>query len=135
MHAWWPPSAFRGMSAVAVFATAAFASPLASAQGYAAQWLMRITQAARTLNYSGTVLVRQGSRFDGAYRRSLQMTGLAQAFMGQPDQCAKVVGAALTSRVPRSRYLVGLDAQAMNLMDTLTPTAVKDRVMRLGLGI
>ena len=64
MHAWWPPSAFRGMSAVAVFATAAFASPLASAQGYAAQWLMRITQAARTLNYSGTVLVRQGSRFD-----------------------------------------------------------------------
>src|SRR4051812_40821082 len=78
---------------------------------------------------------RQGSRFDGAYRRSLQMTGLAQAFMGQPEQCAKVVAAALTSRVPRSRYLVGLDAQAMNLMDTLPPTAVKDRVMRLGLGI
>jgi sigma-E factor negative regulatory protein RseB len=64
MHAWWGPSAIRGMSAVAVLASAAFASPLANAQGYAAQWMMRITQAARTLNYSGTVVVRQGSRFD-----------------------------------------------------------------------
>jgi sigma-E factor negative regulatory protein RseB len=64
MHAWWGPSAIRGMSAVAVLASAALASPLANAQGYAAQWMMRITQAARTLNYSGTVLVRQGSRFD-----------------------------------------------------------------------
>jgi NAD(P)-dependent dehydrogenase (short-subunit alcohol dehydrogenase family) len=78
---------------------------------------------------------RQGSRFDGAYRRSLQMTGMAQAFMGQPEQCARVVAAAMTARIPRSRYLVGIDAQAMNLMDTLTPTMVKDRVMRLSLGI
>ena len=64
MHAWWGAPAFRGMSAIAVLATTAFASPLAHAQGYAAQWLMRVTQAARTLNYSGTISVRQGTRVD-----------------------------------------------------------------------
>jgi sigma-E factor negative regulatory protein RseB len=52
------------MSAIAVLATAALASPLAHAQGFAAQWLMRVTQAARTLNYSGTISVRQGTRVD-----------------------------------------------------------------------
>jgi negative regulator of sigma E activity len=52
MHAWWgAPAIIRGMGAMAVLALA-FASPLASAQGFAAQWLMRVTQAARTLNYS-----------------------------------------------------------------------------------
>jgi sigma-E factor negative regulatory protein RseB len=43
---------------------AALASPLAGAQGYAAQWLTRVTQAARSLNYTGTVIVRQGARLD-----------------------------------------------------------------------
>ncbi|MET0440796.1 MAG: sigma-E factor regulatory protein RseB domain-containing protein, partial [Casimicrobiaceae bacterium] len=51
------------MGAIAVLA-AALASPVADAQGFAAQWMMRVTQAARTLNYSGTILVRQGARFD-----------------------------------------------------------------------
>jgi sigma-E factor negative regulatory protein RseB len=65
MHAWWgAPAIIRGVGAIAVLATAAFASPLASAQGFAAQWLMRVTQAARSLNYSGTIVVRQGTRFD-----------------------------------------------------------------------
>jgi sigma-E factor negative regulatory protein RseB len=65
MHALWgAPAIIRGMGAVAVLATATLASPLAQAQGYAAQWLTRVQQAARTLNYSGTILVRQGSRFD-----------------------------------------------------------------------
>ncbi len=63
MHAWWGAPAIRGIGAVAVLA-AALASSAVHAQGYATQWLMRVTQAARTLNYSGTVLVRQGSRYD-----------------------------------------------------------------------
>ena len=54
--------------------------------------------------------------------------------MGNPEQCAKVIAARCTSRTPGA-YLVGLDAQAMNLADTFTPTFVKDRVIRLGLGI
>jgi NAD(P)-dependent dehydrogenase (short-subunit alcohol dehydrogenase family) len=76
-----------------------------------------------------------GSRFASAYRRSLQGQRLLEPIMGNPQQCAKVIAGALDSRSPRARYLVGLDAQAMNLADSLTPTAIKDRVMRLGLGI
>jgi NAD(P)-dependent dehydrogenase (short-subunit alcohol dehydrogenase family) len=78
---------------------------------------------------------RAGSKFDDAYKRSLRMTELTLPLMGQPEQCAKVIAGAVSSRVPRSRYLVGLDAQAMNLLDTFTPTIIKDRVIRFGLGI
>jgi NAD(P)-dependent dehydrogenase (short-subunit alcohol dehydrogenase family) len=76
-----------------------------------------------------------GSRYGSAYRRSLQGQRLIEPIMGNPQQCAKVIASALTTRMPRARYLVGLDAQAMNLADTLTPTFLKDRFIRLGLGI
>lgn len=76
-----------------------------------------------------------GSRYGAAYRRSLQGQRLLEPIMGNPQQCAKVIATALTTRFPRARYLVGLDAQALNLADSLTPTFVKDRIMRLGLGI
>lgn len=76
-----------------------------------------------------------GSRFASAYRRSLQAQRLLEPIMGQPEACARVIVDALTARSPRSRYLVGLDAQAMLLAQRLTPTFVKDRVVRFGLGI
>ena len=76
-----------------------------------------------------------GSRFTSAYKRSLQGQKLLERLMGNPEQCAKVIAGALDSRSPRARYLIGLDAQAMNLADSFTPTFVKDRVIRLGLGI
>ncbi|MDP9442194.1 MAG: SDR family oxidoreductase [Actinomycetota bacterium] len=76
-----------------------------------------------------------GSRFGAAYRRSLDGQRRLEPLMGNPAQCAKVIAGALTSRNPRARYLVGLDAQAINLVDSLTPTFLKDRVLRLGLGI
>lgn len=76
-----------------------------------------------------------GSRFAGAYRRSLQGQRLLEPIMGQPEACARVIADALTTRSPRSRYLVGLDAQAMLLAQRLTPTFVKDRIVRFGLGI
>jgi NAD(P)-dependent dehydrogenase (short-subunit alcohol dehydrogenase family) len=76
-----------------------------------------------------------GSRFTSAYKRSLQGQKLLERLMGNPEQCAKVIAGALDSRSPRARYLIGLDAQAMNLADTFTPTFLKDRVIRLGLGI
>lgn len=40
------------------------AAPLAHGQGDAAQWMTKVTQAARTLSYSGTVMVRQGTNFE-----------------------------------------------------------------------
>lgn len=76
-----------------------------------------------------------GSRFTAAYRRSLQGQRLIEPLMGQPAACAKVIVDALTSRAPRSRYLVGLDARAMLLAERATPTFLKDRVVRFGLGL
>jgi NAD(P)-dependent dehydrogenase (short-subunit alcohol dehydrogenase family) len=75
------------------------------------------------------------SAFAGAYRRSLALTRLAQPLFGHPRQCAKVIADALTARAPRPRYLVGYDAQALALVDRLTPTRVKDRVVRTFLGL
>lgn len=76
-----------------------------------------------------------GSRFGPAYRRSLHAQRLAEPLMGAPAACAKVIAGALTARLPRARYLVGVDAMAANLADSLTPTFVKDRFYRLTLGI
>ena len=78
---------------------------------------------------------RGDSRFGPAYRRSLSLTKLASPVMGDPAGAAKVVAGAVASRSPRARYLVGADAQAIAFWDRLTPTPVKDRLSRLGLGL
>ena len=76
-----------------------------------------------------------GSRHAQAYERFLQMQRLAEPIMGSPQQCARSIADILAARLPRSRYLIGLDAQAINLTSRLTPTVVQDRVMRLMLGL
>ena len=78
---------------------------------------------------------RDGSPFMSAYRRSQQLMKLAEPVMGDPAQVARVIASVLGSRAPRARYLVGIDANLLALGDRLTPTAVKDRLTRLGLGI
>ncbi|MCU1370460.1 MAG: putative oxidoreductase [Ilumatobacteraceae bacterium] len=77
----------------------------------------------------------EGTRHGSAYRRSLQGQRLLEPIMGSPAGCAKVIGGALTSSMPRARYLVGIDAQAILLAQRLTPTLVKDRVVRFALGL
>ena len=77
----------------------------------------------------------QNSRYLDAYRRSLQGQQMMEPLMGNPGQCAKVIAGAVDSRSPRSRYLVGIDAQMMNALDSVTPTFVKDRFIRLSMGI
>jgi NAD(P)-dependent dehydrogenase (short-subunit alcohol dehydrogenase family) len=76
-----------------------------------------------------------GSRFTGAYRRALRGQRLIEPLMGDPSQCAKVIAGALDTRFPRARYLVGLDAMLLNATSRLTPTFVRDRVLRLATGI
>jgi NAD(P)-dependent dehydrogenase (short-subunit alcohol dehydrogenase family) len=76
-----------------------------------------------------------GSRNTAAYERSMRLQRLAEPIMGSPAQCAKVIAGAIESRLPRDRYLVGLDAQALRLGDRLTPNMVQDRVLRLVLGL
>jgi NAD(P)-dependent dehydrogenase (short-subunit alcohol dehydrogenase family) len=78
---------------------------------------------------------REGSPFLPAYRRSQQLMKLAEPVMGDPAQVAKVIGNLLSSRAPRARYLVGIDANLLALGDRFTPTTLKDRLTRLGLGI
>ncbi len=75
------------------------------------------------------------SRLAPAYERSRRLQQLIEPVMGRPDQCAKVIVGALEARVPRPRYLVGLDAQAIRLGNRLTPDMVQDRVLRLVLGL
>lgn len=77
---------------------------------------------------------RAGSRYDSAYRRTLQSTRLAEPIMGAPDRVARVISGAL-SGFTRSRYLVGYDAAAIALWSRLTPTEVKDRLNRFVLGL
>lgn len=78
---------------------------------------------------------RAGSAFESAYRRTLQLTRLSQPLMGHPRRVARVIAGAIGSRTPRSRYLVGYDAQAMAVVDSWVPTFVKDRVTRAVLGL
>ena len=75
-----------------------------------------------------------GSRYVAAYRRSLQGQRLIAPIMGDPEGCE---GDRARRRLGcrALRHLVGRDAQAMLLADSLTPTFVKDRVIRFGLGI
>jgi NAD(P)-dependent dehydrogenase (short-subunit alcohol dehydrogenase family) len=77
---------------------------------------------------------RAGSRYDSAYRRTLQSTRLTQPIMGDPGQVARVIAGAL-SGFTRPRYLVGYDAAAIALWSRLTPTEIKDRLQRLVLGL
>ncbi len=77
---------------------------------------------------------RAGSRFDPNYGRTLATTKLWQPIMGEPGHCASVMLDAVEGN-PRARYIVGIDAQALGLLENLAPTAIKDRITRLTLGL
>ncbi|MEY2448567.1 MAG: hypothetical protein QOH79_2043 [Acidimicrobiaceae bacterium] len=78
---------------------------------------------------------RGDSRYGNAYRRTQQAMMLSSPIMGEPKQCAKVIANALSTRRPRARYLVGIDAMALAAVERFTPTSLKDRVVRLTLGL
>jgi NAD(P)-dependent dehydrogenase (short-subunit alcohol dehydrogenase family) len=77
---------------------------------------------------------RAGSRFDPNYSRTLSTTKLWQPLMGEPRHCAAVILDAVEGN-PRARYLVGIDAQALSLIENFAPTSIKDRITRLTLGL
>jgi len=78
---------------------------------------------------------RTPSLYAPGYQRTRQLMGLAMPLMGHPEAVAKVIGSALTARSPRARYLVGLDAQAVALGQPFIPAGIRDRMMRLVLGL
>jgi NAD(P)-dependent dehydrogenase (short-subunit alcohol dehydrogenase family) len=78
---------------------------------------------------------REGTRYGSNYERTRFLTRAWQPLMGDPVHCARVIAGAVTSRRPRARYLVGYDARALALWSSLTPTEVRDRVVRLTMGL
>ena len=78
---------------------------------------------------------RSGSRYASAYERIGTLQGMASFLMGDPEQCAKVIGRAIATPLPRPRYLVGADARLASVASELTPTIIRDRVMRLAQGL
>ncbi len=78
---------------------------------------------------------RRPTNYERAYQRTVQGIRLSMPLLASPSRVAGVIARALTVRRPRPRYLVGYDAQLANLIDRAFPTAVKDRVMRLTLGL
>lgn len=78
---------------------------------------------------------RQGSRYESAYQRIGGLTSMWEPLMGDPDSCAKVIARALETSLPRARYLVGADAKLMAAASQLTPTLVKDRILRIAQGL
>jgi NAD(P)-dependent dehydrogenase (short-subunit alcohol dehydrogenase family) len=78
---------------------------------------------------------RRGSRYEDAYRRTARQLKLTEWIRGHPARVAKTIASALASRYPRPRYRVGLDAQALPFVEALTPTAVKDLLLRRTLGL
>ena len=76
-----------------------------------------------------------GSDKGAAYERFMQVQQLWGPVMGDPDRCAQVIAGIVTGRIVRARYLVGVDAYAMDVADKLTPTFVKDRFFRTVLGL
>ena len=78
---------------------------------------------------------RRPSRYERAYERTIQGIRMTMPLLASPSRVAGVVGRALTVRSPRPRYLIGYDAQLANMIDRAVPTRIKDRVMRLTLGL
>lgn len=78
---------------------------------------------------------RADSPYLRSYRRSAAGLRFVQPLMGDPRLVARLVGHSLTSRFPQDRYLIGADAALMTLAQRLSPTILRDRVTRTGLGL
>jgi NAD(P)-dependent dehydrogenase (short-subunit alcohol dehydrogenase family) len=89
----------------------------------------------RTGIWDGDMSGRPGSIHEKAYERSRRMIELSMPFMGDPESCARVITRAIGSPRPRARYLVGPDARLLAVVGQVTPTAVRDRVSRVVLGL
>jgi NAD(P)-dependent dehydrogenase (short-subunit alcohol dehydrogenase family) len=78
---------------------------------------------------------RGGSRYEDSYKRVRSLIEPLMAFMGEPEDAARAIGRALTSRSPKGRYLVGRDAQAIAATHRLLPPGLRDRVTRIVTGL
>lgn len=73
---------------------------------------------------------RPRSVHPSAYDRALAVLHRSRPFMGEPCAAAEVIGDALTAGRPRAIYRVGGDAPVIELLNTLLPNRLKDRMAR-----
>jgi len=78
---------------------------------------------------------RRGTRYAGAYERTLEGVRISRPLMGEPAAVARIISDAVTSRRPRNRVMVGYDAQLARIYSRVVPESVRDRVYRLTLGL
>lgn len=74
------------------------------------------------------------SSYAPSYQRTEQLLRTFSPLMGNPEDCAKVIATALTTRLSRPRYLVGVDARLLSGA-AFVPTQVRDFVTRRVLGL
>jgi len=70
------------------------------------------------------------SPYAGAYERVSWYTNLIERFAPSPHHVARTIVAAVESRRPRRRYVVGLDALALVATQPFTPRALTDLSVR-----
>ena len=74
------------------------------------------------------------SPYADAYAQSRKLFRMAERFMSEPEDVAKVIGKVADARFPKARYAVGADAQ-LNVLQSFVPTAIRDQAMRRGSGL
>jgi len=85
--------------------------------------------------FEADVSRRDGSGYEASYQRIRALLEPFMRFMGEPEDAAKVIAKALTVNAPHARYLVGRDAQMIAATQPLIPSALRDRVTRLFVGL
>ena len=78
---------------------------------------------------------RLDSEYFAAYRRLDEGIRVSQRLMGDPIEVARLIASVMTAKKPKSRYLVGYDARAIDIYAKLLPTEVRDRLARITLGL
>jgi NAD(P)-dependent dehydrogenase (short-subunit alcohol dehydrogenase family) len=78
---------------------------------------------------------RLDSEYFAAYRRLEEGIKISQRLMGDPIEVARLIASVLTAKKPKSRYLIGYDARAIDIYSKLLPTEVRDRLARITLGL
>jgi NAD(P)-dependent dehydrogenase (short-subunit alcohol dehydrogenase family) len=78
---------------------------------------------------------RLDSDYFAAYRRLEDGIKASQRLMGDPIEVGRLIASVMTAKKPKTRYLVGFDARAIDIYSKVLPTEVRDRLARLTLGL
>lgn len=73
--------------------------------------------------------------YDALYRTVIDQLRRTDFLRSEPGSSARVIADAIAARQPRSRYLVGLDAQLIARLAPVVPDWMRDRVTRLVEGL